>query len=418
MWRYFNKRTLLCFVVIFLFAFFAQVGELLFYPSNLKIIKGENKEMDISFPFSIDYNDDDNSIVRTIYNEGQNNLKQTVTFNGMVEGSTNLSLKLLGIPLKSYNVNVVDRKELIPGGNAVGIKMNTRGALVVAVTDIIDVDGNRTSPSRDAGIRVGDSITELDGKKIESSQEVVEILNDIKNKDVKLKILRDKKEIDITVKPVQSIQDNAYRIGVWVRDKTSGIGTMTYYDEDTNTFGALGHGISDMDTKELLTVEDGIIMNAKISDVEHGKKGTPGEIKGVFYSTDKIIGRINKNIDYGVYGLLTDDFKINSNEKIPIGFKEEVETGKAHILTTLDGENIGKYEINIEKLEKQEAQEQKSMIIRITDKELLNKTGGIVQGMSGSPIIQNGKLIGAITHVFVNDPTKGYGLYIEWMLNN
>lgn len=408
---------LLCFIVIVLFAFFAQIGELLFYPSNLKIIKGENKAMDITFPFSIDFKEDE-SIVRTIYNEGQSNLKQTVTFNGLEEGRTNLSLKLLGIPLKNYNVSVVNRKELIPGGNAVGIKMNTRGALVVAVTDIIDIEGNRISPSRDAGIKVGDSIIEINGNEIESSQEVVEILNDLGSTDVKFKILRDKKEIEFEVEPVQSIQDNAYRIGVWVRDKTSGIGTMTYYDDDTNTFGALGHGISDMDTKELLTVEDGIIMNAKISDVEQGEKGTPGEIKGVFYSTDKIIGRIEKNIDYGVYGTLTEDFDKDINGKIPIGFKEEVETGKAHILTTLDGENIGKYEIDIEKLERQDVPGQKSMIIKITDDELLSKTGGIVQGMSGSPIIQHGKIIGAITHVFVNDPTKGYGLYIEWMLNN
>src|SRR5699024_7560612 len=140
--------------------------------------------------------------------------------------------------------------------------------------------------------------------------------------------------------------------------------------------------------------------NAKISDVEQGQKGTPGEIQGAFYSTDKVIGRIEKNIDYGVYGSITDDSSIYNNERIPMGFKEEVETGKAHILTTLDGENIGKYEIDIEKLEKQDAPEQKSMVIKITDEELLNKTGGIVQGMSGSPIIQNGKLIGAITHVF------------------
>lgn len=417
MGRYFNKRILLCFIVILLFAFFSQISESLFYPSDLKIIKGENKALNVRFPFTMDFSEDEN-IVKTIYNEGQNKLKQTITLNGMTEGSTNLSLKFLGIPLKNYNINVIDRKELIPGGNAVGIKMNTRGALVVAVTDIIDIDGNRTSPSRDAGIRVGDSIIEINGKKIESSQEVVEALNSIKNTEVDLKILRNKKEIKISVKPVQSIQDNAYRIGVWVRDKTSGIGTMTFYDDENNTFAALGHGISDMDTRELLTVEDGIIMNARISDVEQGEKGTPGEIKGVFYSTDKVIGNIEKNIDYGVYGSLREGLKLDLNEKIPIGFREEVETGKAHILTTLDQEHIGRYEIYIEKIKRQDLPGQKSMVIKITDQELINKTGGIVQGMSGSPIIQNGKLIGAVTHVFVNDPTKGYGLYIEWMLNN
>lgn len=417
MGRIFNKRILLCFLVIIIFAFFMQISELLFYPSSLQIIKGEKRQMDISFPFTLDINDQD-EIVRTIYNEGDNNLKQSIILNGIVEGNANVSLKLLGIPLKKYNVSVVERKEIVPGGNALGIKMNTRGALVVAVTDIIDINGERTSPSRDAGIRVGDSIIEINGIRIESSQEVVEILNHLKDSDIKLKILRNKEEIEKKVKPVESIQDNAYRIGVWVRDKTSGIGTMTFYDKETKRFGALGHGISDNDTKELLTVENGIIMNAKISDIEQGEKGRPGEIKGIFYSTDKVIGRIKENSDYGVYGTITEDFDININESLPIGFRDEVETGRAHILTTLDGENIDKYEIDIEKIEKQKGPRQKSMIVKITDEELLNKTGGIVQGMSGSPIIQKGKLIGAITHVFINDPTKGYGLYIEWMLTN
>ena len=233
-----------------------------------------------------------------------------------------------------------------------------------------------------------------------------------------MKILRNKQEKNLNIRPVKSLQDNAYRIGVWVRDKTSGIGTMTYYDQENNSFGALGHSISDIDTKELLSVEDGLIMNAKISEVEQGEKGSPGEIKGVFYSTDKIIGDINKNIDYGIYGSINEDYMLDNHEKISIGFKEEVELGKAEILTTLDDDNISRYEIEIVKLVRQNTPQQKSMVIKITDEKLLSKTGGIVQGMSGSPIIQNDKLIGAVTHVFVNDPTRGYGLYIEWMLDH
>ena len=165
MWNSFNRRTFLCLIIIVIFAFFAQNGGLLFYPSDLKIIKGENKKMDVSFPFTIDSSTNDYSIVNTIYNEGPINRSNSLTLNGLIEGNTNISLKLLGIPLKSYNIEVVDRKELIPGGNAVGIRMNTRGALVVAVTDIIDLNGNRTSPSRDSGIKVGDSIIEIEGKK-------------------------------------------------------------------------------------------------------------------------------------------------------------------------------------------------------------------------------------------------------------
>jgi stage IV sporulation protein B len=194
---------------------------------------------------------------------------------------------------------------------------------------------------------------------------------------------------------------------------------MTFYDEKSNIFGALGHGITDMDTGDLLTVEKGLVMNAKISDIEQGKKGTPGEIRGVFYKTDEILGEIEYNTPFGIYGSLIDNNgEIRNKEKMPIGFKEEVELGKAYILTTLEDNKVEKFEIEIQKLETQQKPDQKSMVIRITDEKLLEKTGGIVQGMSGSPIIQNDRLIGAVTHVFVNDPTKGYGLYIEWMLNN
>ncbi|WFA09702.1 SpoIVB peptidase [Tissierella sp. Yu-01] len=407
-----KAKYLFIFIIILVLGFTLQLSQILFYPSNFKIIKGENKNLNISFPFSLD--NSELGIVDTIYNEGNKSL----TLNGIDEGNTHLKVKLLGlIPVKNYNVNVVDRPMVIPGGNAIGVRMNTKGVLVVAVTDVIDINGNRVSPARDAGLKVGDSIIEINGEKIVSSEQVVKILNEIKNEEVEILVLRNKGEFKTLSKAVKCLQDNAYRLGIWVRDKTSGIGTMTYYNEETNTFGALGHGITDMDTGKLLTVEKGLVMNAKISDVEQGKKGTPGEIRGVFYKTDEVLGEIKGNTDFGIYGSLIDNNgELKSKEKIPIGFKEEVELGKAYIYTTLKNNVVEKFEIEIVKLENQQIPDQKSMIIKVTDKQLLEKTGGIVQGMSGSPIIQNDKLIGAITHVFVNDPTKGYGLYIEWML--
>lgn len=411
-----KAKYLLIFIIILVLGFTLQLSQILFYPSNFKIIKGENKNINISFPFSLD--NSELGIVDTIYNEGTNSLNKSLTLNGVDEGNTHLKVKLLGlIPVKNYNVNVVDRPMVIPGGNAIGVRMNTKGVLVVAVTDVIDINGNRVSPARDAGLKVGDSIIEINGEKIVSSEQVVKILNEIKNEEVEILVLRNKGEFKTISKAVKCLQDNAYRLGIWVRDKTSGIGTMTYYNEETNTFGALGHGITDMDTGKLLTVEKGLVMNAKISDVEQGKKGTPGEIRGVFYKTDEVLGEIKGNTDFGIYGSLIDNNgDVRNKEKIPIGFKEEVELGKAYIYTTLKDNVVEKFEIEIVKLENQQVPDQKSMIIKVTDKELLEKTGGIVQGMSGSPIIQNDKLIGAITHVFVNDPTKGYGLYIEWML--
>lgn len=418
MGKFRQKRwCLLLFTLIFIISLFHML-EILFYPSNLNIIKGENKNLNISFPFSLDKSD--GNIVDTIYSEGSSGLKNSLTLNGVDKGSTELKVKFLGlIPVRNYNVNVIDRPMVVPGGNAVGVRMNTKGVLIVAVTEVIDIEGNRISPARNAGLKVGDSLIEINGERIETAEQVVKLLNDNEEKELELLILRNNNVIKTKALPVQCLQDNAYRLGIWVRDKTSGIGTMTYYDEKNNSFGALGHGITDVDTGELLTVDKGYIMNAKISDIEQGKKGTPGEIKGVFYKTDDVLGEISMNTDYGIYGHLTEDiYEIKSKERIPIGFKEEVEIGKAYILSTLEDEKIEKFEIEIQKAEIQDSPSQKSMVIKVTDKQLLEKTGGIVQGMSGSPIIQNGKLIGAVTHVFINDPTKGYGIYIEWMMNN
>ena len=389
-----------------------QFNEILFYPGNLKIIKGENKNLDISFPFSLDYNNDE-TIVQTIYNEGS----KSYNLNGIETGESQLQLKLLGLPLKNVNLNVIERPNLVPGGNSIGVRLNTKGVLIVAITDVIDINGERSSPAKDAGLKVGDSILAINDEKIVNAEQVVEILNRIKDENIKIKILRNNGEFETISKPIQCLQDNSYRLGIWVRDKTTGIGTLTYLNPSNDSFGALGHGITDIDTGKLLTVEDGMIMNAKVSDITQGKKGVPGEIKGVFYKTDEILGDIKINDEYGIYGKLNEEYiQKNKLESIPIAFKEEVAVGKAHILTTIEDNVIEEFEIEIEKVEAHDKPNQKSMIIKITDPRLLDKTGGIVQGMSGSPIIQNGKLIGAVTHVFVNDPTKGYGLFIEWML--
>ena len=411
-----NLRKLIITVALLLvFSFLvysSQIFEILFYPGDLNIIKGENRDLNISFPFYVEFKDD--SIVQTIYKEGTKSYK----INGVEIGESQLQLNLLGvIPLKNIDLNVVERPKLIAGGNAIGVRLNTKGVLVVAVTDVIDINGERKSPAKEAGLKVGDSIIAINGEKIVKAEQVVEILNNLGDEEVKITILRNNKEFETKATPVKCLQDNTYRLGIWVRDKTSGIGTLTYINPDNKSFGALGHGIADMDTGKLLSVEDGVVMNAKVSEITQGKKGIPGEIRGVFYKSDEIIGDIKINDEFGIYGRINEDYlQSRLDEAIPIGFKEEVKEGKAHILTTVEDKKIEKFEIEIEKVENQHRPNPKSMVIRITDPKLLEKTGGIVQGMSGSPIIQNGKLIGAVTHVFINDPTKGYGLFIEWML--
>lgn len=416
--RFKNHRIkLLLFLVIVAIALSLQYKDILLSPTSINIIKGENKNFDISFPFSLEYEEKGN-IVKTIFNEGDKHFKKSYNINAIDAGEANFKLKILGlIPVKDYNINVVQRPELTPGGNSIGVRLNTKGVLVVAVTEVIGTDGIKSSPARDAGLKVGDSIVELNGIKIESAEQVVEILNNIQNENIEIVVLRNKGEFKTFATPIQCIQDNSFRLGIWVRDKTTGIGTLTYYDEENNTFGALGHGIMDVDTKKLLTVEKGMIVKAKVSNIELGQKGIPGEIRGVFYRSDDVLGEINVNNEFGIYGSLNNrDENLNDLKPIPIGFKEEVENGEAYILTTLDDNKIEKFKIEITKFETQDRPDQKSMIIKITDPRLLQKTGGIVQGMSGSPIIQNDRLIGAVTHVFLNDPTKGYGIYIEWML--
>lgn len=413
------RKILLLLTVIFAFFYIVQVANVFYYPSEIKIAIGENKSIDVIFPFSLSVSSNEDLIVQSVYNQNlSNSLRKSYKIDGIDLGEVEFEVKLLGlIPIRKFDVNVVSRKELVPGGNAIGVRLNTRGVLVVAVTDVLGIDGNRYNPAKDAGIKPGDSILEINGVKVKDAEHVVKLLNELEEEKVKIILDRNNINYEVEVKPVKSMQDNCYRLGIWVRDKTAGIGTLTFYDKETKTFGALGHGITDMDTGSLLNVEYGKIMNAKIASVEQGKKGSPGEIKGIFYETEKELGQIYKNSSFGIFGIINDEFiKSNKLKPLPIGFKEEVKLGKAYILSTINDNKVEKFEVEIIKVQPQQYPDQKSMTIKITDERLLNKTGGIVQGMSGSPIIQDDKIIGAVTHVFVNDPTKGYGIYIEWML--
>lgn len=326
--------------------------------------------------------------------------------------------KVLNLPLKDVIISVIPEKTLIPGGHSVGVRMDVKGVLVVGLEEIETPSGEIINPGLKAGLQIGDSILEIDGLKVDSATEVRETINKLK-KDVKLKVKRKDEVLTIKLSPVLSVEDNLYKIGVWVKDKTAGIGTLTFYDPADQAFGALGHAITDPETGALLPIRQGQLLNAKVESVKQGRAGVPGEIKGIFYEADVPLGELSKNTDYGIFGTtyqgLSNPFY---SQPLAIGYQNEVKRGKAYILTTLEGDNIQRYEVTIEKVNKQSKADTKSMVIKVTDEELLKKTGGIIQGMSGSPIIQNDKIIGAVTHVFVNDPQKGYGIFIEWMLQN
>lgn len=313
-------------------------------------------------------------------------------------------------------VPVVAEKVLVPGGQSVGVKMDVRGVLIVGLEEIEGKDGEKVNPGLLSGLQIGDVILEINGTAVYRADEVQELVNKIKG-NVRLKVKRNDETLSIEIKPVQSKSDDLYKLGIWVKDKTAGIGTLTYYDPSNSTFGALGHGIVDPETSSILSVETGLLLESQVQEIQEGKSGEPGEIRGIFYHANDPLGSLARNSQFGVFGMTYHPIENPLYTKpIAVGTREQVELGKAYILSTLSNNEIRRFEIEIEKIEKQDSPEDKSMVIRVTDKKLLEESGGIVQGMSGSPIIQNDRIVGAVTHVFVNDPQRGYGIFIEWML--
>lgn len=311
---------------------------------------------------------------------------------------------------------VVSERVLVPGGNSVGVRMDVKGVLIVGLEEIQDEAGDVVNPGLKAGLQIGDTILEINGIKVYRAQEVIQTVNEIRGS-LKLKIQRKEQTLNVKLDPVKSAHDGTYKLGVWVKDKTAGIGTLTFYDPQTGTFGALGHGITDPETGKILNVAEGELVNSRVESVKEGKAGTPGEIRGIFYEAESPLGNLEKNTEYGIFGHSYDNIesKIYENPLV-VATKDQIKKGPAEILTTISGNKVEKFTIEIEKINDQDSPDTRSMVIRVTDPRLLNETGGIVQGMSGSPIIQNGRLVGAVTHVFVNNPEKGYGIFIDWML--
>ena len=389
-------------------------------PAEYNITLGNSHIFNSRFPFSFRVTDSSKSIIQ--FENTKDMLSKVfnrqIELEPLSEGSTDLQLRIFGlVPYKNLKVNVVPQVYVMPGGQSIGVRLNTEGVLVVGVAEITDDTGKKRNIAEENGIRLGDTLIEINDDVVVNSLHVADIVKNSNGEEIKLKFLRDTKEYEVNVKPIKSSEDLKYRLGLWVRDKTAGVGTMTFYEQNSSKFGALGHAITDADTGSLLSVKDGEIISSRVVSIEQGQRGKPGEIKGVFYNVNEPLGKLEKNTPFGVYGELIRDIPNDLiPEPIPIAFQHEVKEGKAYILTTTDDNEIQQYEIEITKVNPQSKPSIKSMIVKITDEKLLNKTGGIVQGMSGSPIIQNGKIVGAITHVLINDPTRGYGVYIEWMI--
>ncbi|WP_461204371.1 SpoIVB peptidase [Clostridium sp. DL1XJH146] len=318
----------------------------------------------------------------------------------------------------STNIRGIKRNkdiEIFPGGQPIGVKLSTEGVLVVGISEIKNEKGINSSPAVLAGINIGDTILKINNEKIVDAYDLAEKIDNSQGQSVEIKIQRNRKNFTKKIIPVKASKDSKFKIGLWVRDSTSGVGTLTFYDEKTGVYGALGHPITDIDTSTILDVGKGSIYSSTIVDCKKGEKGNPGELRGIFIE-DEIMGSVNYNTNCGIYGYFNKKLKRKNIKPLKVAFKEEIVEGPAKILTTISGCDPKYYDIEIQKLLNQDEPGSKSMILKVTDEELLEKTGGIVQGMSGSPIIQNEKIIGAVTHVLINKPDVGYGIYIEWMI--
>ena len=381
-------------------------------PTKLTLFEGQNKSFEKSQFLNAE-------VVSANSKVSLDNRSKALNIKGSKNGYDQIVFNIAGIPVKKVDIEVLKDFKVIPGGQSIGVKLNTLGVLVVGHHQIATEKGN-LSPGEISGVQVGDIITAINGKAITKMQDVSPFVQEFEknNKPLTVDIFRDNVKLTKQLSPLKDKNEKVYKLGLHIRDSAAGIGTMTFYHPQTRKYGALGHVIADMDTKKPIVVKDGQIVKSTVTSIEKGSNGNPGEKLARFAADREIIGNINRNSPFGIFGRLNRQVDNGlDNTPMPIALSNEVEEGPAEIYTVVNGNKVEKFAIEIISTIPQKFPATKGMVLKVTDKELLSKTGGIVQGMSGSPIIQNGKVIGAVTHVFVNDPTSGYGVHIEWMLN-
>ena len=384
-----------------LFFDIAVFGTMIYLNQNLgedfKIQKGETLSINSPLPVTALYN---GKVLSADHTENNSNIS--------------IDLKMFGvIPVTKANVQVVDEFKVALLGQPFGMKLYTEGVLVVDFTDIV-INGKKFNPARDAGLKKGDYILSVNGKSLSVNEDLIEAVENSNGEKLNLKVSRNSNTLNINVTPIMQEESGDYKIGIWVRDSGAGIGTLTFYSPAYNVICGLGHGVSDEDTDKLLTIKKGEIVSAEIFSVDKGEKGTPGQLNGRL--KNNTIGEIKLNSKCGVYSVPTKNVTINS--LTDIAFKSEVKNGDAKILCTVEGETPKFYSCKITLKKGKYNSPTQNMIVTVTDETLLERTGGIVQGLSGSPILQNGKLVGAVTRVLVDDPAKGYGIFAENMLEN
>ena len=403
-----TKKLIIVFFILILFTIYLYVCAIDAIPTSAILFEGEKLNSKTLFGMSLKYKSNKNlsnlleTSVASIPESKKNNIIEVSLFDTF--------------KVKEINVDTIKRATVIPVGTVSGLKLYTNGVLIVGMTEIKGLDNKKYKPYEKTNLEEGDIITKVDDIVITDTDKLIETINKSEGKSVKIKYLKNEQEQVCEITPAKTGKDE-YKLGLWVRDSAAGIGTLSFYEPSTGNFAALGHGITDIDTGELLDISDGEFITTKVVSIIKGKEGTPGKIQGSIEDQTQI-GTIYKNTNYGVYGKITDVLgsHIDLTKEMPVALRDEIKLGDAKILCSLDENEPKEYSIKIEKIFLNNDFDNKSMLIKVTDKELLEKTGGIIQGMSGSPIIQNEKFIGAVTNVLINDPTKGYAIFGDMMV--
>lgn len=404
------KPILLIFFILIIYIYVCCVC---LVPSSIIVFQGEKLNINTIFGITISQKDKANNIytaLQTSTNSSEEKTNET--------GTMNISLDLFGtIPLKEIDVNILPRTKVIPLGKNIGLRLYTEGVLVVGMSEIKGQDNKKYKPYENTGIKEGDTIIAVDNKEINDTDDLIECVNQSKGRQMQVKYMKKDEKIITTSMTPAKISDTEYKLGLWVRDAAEGVGTATFYEPSTGKIAVLGHPITDVDTGNIINISKGEVVTSKIVSIVKGERGKPGEIQGRIGSGQKI-GEIIKNTAFGIYGIINQksNIDISQSEEMEVALRSEIKQGKAYILCELESGKTEKYEIEIEKIYSSNNYDNKSMLIKVTDERLLEKTGGIIQGMSGSPIIQNEKFVGAVTHVLVSDPTQGYAVFGDLMI--
>ena len=401
-----HKKLLIAFLLCFFIVLLTYTCAIDSIPKSIILFQGESLNIKKILGISFENKNAEYGAILT----------STETIEQQKIGTTNIEVKLFNtFNVKNIDVSVIERTKVIPVGQVSGIKLYTSGVLIVGMSEITGLDNKKYKPYENSGIQEGDTIEEIEGQKISHTKQLLEKVKSSKGKEINIKYIRNMETLECNIKPNQTSSGD-YKLGLWVRDSSAGIGTITYIEPSTNNFVALGHGITDIDTGSILNISKGELITTKVLSIIKGQNGAPGKIQGSINEQAKI-GKINKNTMFGIYGTVEDISKINNSQKlIDVATRNEIKLGEAKILCSLDGENTKEYKIQIDKIYINNNYDNKNILIKVTDEELIQKTGGIIQGMSGSPVLQNGKFIGAITNVLVNDPTRGYVVFGDLMV--